>query len=120
MAFMGELASRGFYAIGLLGLPFLIFAMLFLLRAYRIVLWQQGPNIDRILFAVQGRESKEAFYREAVEAMAQFYRQNETGVERKSDRIDLASRFIVAGSIGGALGAIIYLFAWVAPWAVCL
>jgi len=114
IAFLGELASRGFYLAGL-GLPFIIIAMALLLVAYRIIDWQQGPNVDRILFDLRERKDINEFYAQSVEEIAKLYEHNEKLTDKKTARINRAGFLLMLGVLTSIFGVSIYLFLQVYP-----
>jgi len=109
IVFFGELTSRGFFLAGL-GLPFIVIALIFLLIAYTIIDWNQGPNIERVFVEMQEKTNLHDFYLSAIEGLVDIFKQNEVLIEKKTKRINKARKFIGFGVIITTLGMIIYLF----------
>ena len=109
IAFLGEVASRGFHFVGL-GLPLIIAAMGLLLFAYRVIDWKQAPNVDRIFFDLQEGTDINEFYMDAVEGIAKSYQENEKLINKKTARINRAGFLLMLGVFASIFGSAIYLF----------
>lgn len=109
IVFLGDLAFKHYYLTSI-GLLFIIVAMMILLVAYSIIDWNQGPNIDRILFDLQEGTDIDEFYINATMASVDFYQMNEILLNKKVKRINKASTFLSIGIATSIIGSAIYLF----------
>lgn len=109
IAFLGELASRKDYILGI-GIPFIIVAMMILLFAFRITDWQDSPNPERVFFDLQQRTNIDNFYEEATKDIVECYQENKNLLIKKANRINLSSKFLICGISFTIIGVAIYVF----------
>jgi len=110
--FFGSLVSECYYGAGA-GLPFIILSMIYLLFSYRVVDWQNAPNVDRITYEVNDSCHETGiinFYKEAIMEISACYAENEEALKQKSNRINKASLLLTIGIIISTVGSVIYLF----------
>ena len=119
IVFIGEIVSRSNsildgFLLGL-GTPLILTAMIILLISYRVVDWEQGPNVDRVLFDLKQETEIEEFYIIAIESISEWYSLNEKTEQKKSKRINSAGKLLMWGVFINIIGVIIFLFLLDAP-----
>lgn len=109
IAFLGDLASRKGLILAV-GLPFIIIAVCILLWAYRIGDWQDTPNPEYVYSELGASTKIEGFYRIAIQDIVECYKENNKGINKKVNRINLSSFFLMLGIFSSIIGLAIYLF----------
>jgi len=103
----GLIFEHSYWAV--VGFTFIIIAIGFLLYSYRVVDWQNSPNIERINYNLEKGTKLLDFYKEVIEKIDECYTKNETALKNKSSKINIASLLLAIGLILSIIGFISYL-----------